>query len=1034
MLIIKCEKTREKRVRKEKKKKIFRVLITQNPAAVFRRSPEFAPSDRHDFWTEASLHIKEGFDRWDLDFEAWKFCFLPGQIASCLVIFFLSCSLFVAIYLDIDSKIMMIVLASMGIKFEDEIQGLWLLDEEESHKVPLHIQMSWSQKGRGEVKVEARQDSKKENKKKNYNNQKNKHKKDDDGDDNTEVNTTTDEFFVCSDYDMVNLAHDDSSWILDSGATCYVATRKRIIFHLITPGESSGWLPQQFMVKACGSDSRIIDLLQAGKESKLYMDNIRKQTRRAFKSRPSFRTENILICTFDICGSMKGLRHLFHALVERQTGKKLKYIQSDNRGEYIGPFDAYCREHGIQHQKTPPKTPQLNGLAERMNRTLVERVRCLLSHAGLPASFWGEALNTAVHVINLTPCVPLRFDVPDRVWSGKDVSYHHLRVFDVRHWIFPKMKRSKLDVRIKPCVFHGYSSVPPKTFYAQFGDDIQKDEEQNDEEHGADDVDAQEQPNLDEDVHPELPYVLLTDGGEPECYAEAMEDEHKKEWFDAMQDEMKSLYENNTFELTKLPKGKRALKNKWVYKLKTEEYTPRPRYKARLVVKGFSQKKGIDFDEIFSPVVKMGSIRVVLGLAASLDLEVEQMDVKTAFLHGDLDKEIYMEQPEGFQVKGKEDYVCRLQKSLYGLKQAPRQWYKKFESVIGKQGFRKTFSDHCVFFQRFGDDDFIILLLYVDDMLIVGKNIGRIAQLKQDLSKSFAMKDLGPAKQILGIRIFRDRGAKKLHISQEQYIEKVLRRFNMDKAKVVSSPLTPNFKLTDKDCPSSKKNIEKMDRVPYASAVGSLMYAMVCTRPDLAHAVGVVSRFLSNPGKKHWEAVKWIFRYLRGTSKLGITFGNGKPMLVGYTDSDLAGNKDNMKSTSGYLMTFAGGAVSWQSRLQKCVALSTTEAEYVAATEACKELLWLKRFLQELGFKQQRYAVLCDNQSTIHLAKNSMFHKRTKHIDIRYHWIRDAIEDGMFELNKVHTDDNASDMLTKAVAREKLKICCSFAGMANSSS
>ncbi|GJW49007.1 putative RNA-directed DNA polymerase [Tanacetum coccineum] len=538
-----------------------------------------------------------------------------------------------------------------------------------------------------------------------------------------------------------------------------------------------------------------------------------------------------------------------------------------------------------------------------------------------------------------------------------------------------------------------------------------------------------------------IEYVLIKkkslDGGEKEareCYAEAMEDKHKKEWFDAMQDEMKSLYENNTFELTKLPKGKRALKNKWVYKLKTEEYTPRPRYKARLVVKGFSQKKGIDFDEIFSPVVKMGSIRVVLGLAASLDLEVEQMDVKTAFLHGDLDKEIYMEQPEGFQVKGKEDYVCRLQKSLYGLKQAPRQWYKKFESVIGKQGFRKTFSDHCVFFQRFGDDDFIILLLYVDDMLIVGKNIGRIAQLKQDLSKSFAMKDLGPAKQILGIRIFRDRGAKKLHISQEQYIEKVLRRFNMDKAKVVSSPLTPNFKLTDKDCPSSKKNIEKMDRVPYASAVGSLMYAMVCTRPDLAHAVGVVSRFLSNPGKKHWEAVKWIFRYLRGTSKLGITFGNGKPMLVGYTDSDLAGNKDNMKSTSGYLMTFAGGAVSWQSRLQKCVALSTTEAEYVAATEACKELLWLKRFLQELGFKQQRYAVLCDNQSTIHLAKNSMFHKRTKHIDIRYHWIRDAIEDGMFELNKVHTDDNASDMLTKAVAREKLKICCSFAGMANSSS
>ncbi|GJR09098.1 putative RNA-directed DNA polymerase [Tanacetum coccineum] len=433
-----------------------------------------------------------------------------------------------------------------------------------------------------------------------------------------------------------------------------------------------------------------------------------------------------------------------------------------------------------------------------------------------------------------------------------------------------------------------------------------------------------------------------------------------------MEDEMNSLHENNTFELVKLLKGKRALKNKWVYKLKTGEHTSRPRYNARLVVKGFSQKRGIDFDEIFSLIVKMGSIRVVLGLAASLDLEVEQMDIKTTFLHGDLDKEIYMEQPEGFQVKEKEDYMCRLQKSLYGLKQAPRQWYKKFESVIGKQGYRKTSSDHCL---QDHDKELPIEAEY--------------------LSKSFSMKDLGLTKQIIGIRIFHDRGAKKLHISQEQYIKKVLCRFNMDKAKVVV-PSYSNFKLTDKDCPSSKKNIEKMDRVPYASAVGSLMYAMVCTRPDLAHAVGVVSRFLSNPGKKHWEAVKWIFRYLRGTSKLGITFGNGKPMLVGFTDSDMAGNKDNMKSTSGYLMTFAGGAVSWQSRLQKCVTLSTTEAEYMAATEACKELLWFENSFCKNWFQA---TTLCD-----------------------------AIEDGMFELNKVHTDDNASDMLTKAVAREKLKL------------
>ncbi|GJV87895.1 putative RNA-directed DNA polymerase [Tanacetum coccineum] len=995
-------------------------------------------------------------------------------------------------------------LAGMGIKFEDEIQGLWLLgtlpDTWETFRTSLSnsapdgvitmelakgsilneetrrkSQGSSSQsdvlvterRGRSQSRGPSNRGNhrsssskgkfadvecyhchkkghtmkfcrqlKKENKKKNYNNQKNKHKKDDDGDDNTEVNTTTDEFFVCYDYDMVNLANDDSSWILDSGATCHVATRKDY-YSSYTPGDfgvvrmgntglsriagigdiclkfdtgmelvlhnvkhvpdmrlniiSTGLLDEDGYHNSSGNGLWKVTLgslivARGKRESKLYMTHPKisksivnavdnddmtelwhkrlghmsekgmsilskknvlsgvhdinlkkcshclagKQTRLAFKSRSPFRMENILdLVHSDVCGPMKtktlgGCSYFvtfiddhsrkvwvytlktkdqvldmfkqFHALVERQTGKKLKCIRTDSGGEYIGPFDAYCKEHGIQHQKTPPNTSQLNGLAERMNRTLVERVRCLLSHAGLPTSFWGKAFNTATSV-----------HIPKDKRSKLDVK----DVEKAERETIPQHNDDLIDLDL----------VPPKYFDSQFGDDIQNDEEYY-EEQDADDVDAQEQPNLDEDVHPELPvpdmplflplrrstrdhhpstrysaheYVLLTNGGEPECYAEAMEDEHKKEWFEAI-----------------------------------------PRYKARLVVKGFSQKRGIDFDEIFSPVVKMGSIQVVLGLAASLDLEVEQMDVNTAFLH------------------------------------ALRQWYKKFESVIGKQGYRNTSSDHCVFFQKFGDDDFIILLLYVDDMLIVGKNIGRIAQLK---------------------------GAKKLHISQEQYIEKVICKFNMDKDKVVSSPLTTNFKLTDKDYPSSKKNIEKMDRVLYASAVGSLMYAMVCTRPNLAHAVGVISRFLSNPGNKHWEAVKWIFRYPQGTSKLGITFRNGKPMLVGFTDSYMDGNKDNMKSTSEYLITFVGGAVSWQSRLQKYASLSTTEAEYMAATEACKELF------------------------AIHLAKNSMFHKRTKHIDIRYHWIRDAIEDGMFELNKVHTDDNASDMLTKAVAREKLKVC-----------
>ena len=251
----------------------------------------------------------------------------------------------------------------------------------------------------------------------------------------------------------------------------------------------------------------------------------------------------------------------------------------------------------------------------------------------------------------------------------------------------------------------------------------------------------------------------------------------------------------------------------------------------------------------------------------------------------------------------------------------------------------------------------------------------------------------------------------------------------MSNAKPVGVPLANHFKLSKSSCPSSKKEIEEMSTIPYSSAVGSLMYAMVCTRPDIAHAVGVVSRFLSNPGKKHWEAVKWILRYLKGTSNSSLCFGGADPVLEGYTDSDMAGDPDGRKSTSGYLYTFAGGAVSWQSRLQKCVALSTTEAEYIAVAEAGKEMLWLKRFLQELGINQTEYKIHCDSQSAIDLSKNSMYHSRTKHIDIRYHWIREVMDQQLLKLVKIHTKENPADMLTKVVTQEKLKLCRDIVGI-----
>jgi hypothetical protein len=297
-----------------------------------------------------------------------------------------------------------------------------------------------------------------------------------------------------------------------------------------------------------------------------------------------------------------------------------------------------------------------------------------------------------------------------------------------------------------------------------------------------------------------------------------------------------------------------------------EEYGGKKRYKERLIVKGFAEKKGIDFDEIFSPVVKMTSIRTILSLLAIEDLHLEQLDVKTIFLHGDLEEEIYMQQPHGYEIKGKENFVCRLKKNLYGLKQDPRKWYLKFDKFMIEHGYSRCHSDHCVYFKKVENGSYIILLLYVDDMLVVGSNMKDINVLKRKLANSFEMKDLGATKKILGMIITRYRKNHKLTLSQGEYIKKVLERFRMKNPKPVSTPLASHFKLAKEMCPNTQEEIEYMSRVPYSSTVRILMYVMVCTRLDIPHVVGVVRRYMNNPCKEHWEVVKWILKYLRGTT------------------------------------------------------------------------------------------------------------------------------------------------------------------------
>ena len=512
------------------------------------------------------------------------------------------------------------------------------------------------------------------------------------------------------------------------------------------------------------------------------------------------------------------------------------------------------------------------------------------------------------------------------------------------------------------------------------------------------------------------------DTSEPSTYKEAILSSDSEKWFAAMGDEMESLHKNQTWDLVIQPSGRKIITCKWVFK-KKEGISPAEgvKYKAGVVARDFNQREGVDYNEIFSPVVRHTCIRVLLAIVTYQNLELEQLDVKTAFLHGELEEEIYMTQPDGFQVPGKENHVCKLKKSLYGLKQSPRQWYKRFDSYMVKLGYTRSSCDCCVYYNRLNDDSFIYLVLYVDDMLIAAKKKYDIQKLKGLLSAEFEMKDLGAARKILGMEIIRDRERRKLFLSQRSYIQKVLARFGMSSSKPIDTPSAANIYLTAMFAPQSEEEKEYMSRVPYASAVGSLMYAMVCTRQDLAHAVSVVSRFMGQPGREHWQAVKRIFRYLRGTSDVGLIYGGDTQCLVtGYSDSDYAGDVDTRRSMTGYVFTLGGSVVSWKATLQPTVTLSTTEAEYMALTEAAKEGIWLKGLVSDLGLHHDQATVYCDSLSAICLAKDQVHHERTKHIDVRYHFLR---SEKRIKVKKVGTADNPADMFTKPVPQSKFQHC-----------
>jgi len=499
-----------------------------------------------------------------------------------------------------------------------------------------------------------------------------------------------------------------------------------------------------------------------------------------------------------------------------------------------------------------------------------------------------------------------------------------------------------------------------------------------------------------------------------------MATEDVDKWMKAESVEVESILKNDTYELVPRSSNMNVLGNKWVYRIK-----PGGLYKARIVVKGYLQKEGVDFYEVFAPTAKHITLRAILHLAASLDLELDQVDFTTAFLNGDLHEEIHMEQIPGHEDPEKPNHVCKLKKALYGLKQAPRQWFAKLKEALEQMGFQQCMADACLFWQKDNDHLFFVVV-YVDDLILAASNKEKLADFKKNMASKFAMKDLGQLETYLGLQITRDRKKRTVHLSQKKYIENMLVKFQLEDAHPASTPLERGHTLTDPDvCAGEPAS------VPYAQLIGTLMYVMVCSRPDLCHALSVLTRFMAE-GKHteaHWKAAQRVVKYLKGTKDWVLSLGSEHTSLQGHCDSSWGDDLSTRHSTLGYCFSLGSGVISWRSKKSGSVAHSTTEAEYYAQAEAVKEACWLRMFLEEVWDKPNTTVIHCDNSSAVKLAHNPINHSRTKHIDITHHFIREKIEQGVVELMLVPSKANVADILTKPLTREEHLRLCGLLGL-----
>ena len=498
---------------------------------------------------------------------------------------------------------------------------------------------------------------------------------------------------------------------------------------------------------------------------------------------------------------------------------------------------------------------------------------------------------------------------------------------------------------------------------------------------------------------------------EPITYEEAIRCKDSKCWLKAMNEEMKSIHKNETWSLVDLPKDRKAIGSKWVFKVKRDVNGNVSRYKARLVAQGYSQKYGTDYDEVFAPVVRQTTFRVLLSVAAKREYKVQHYDIKTAFLNGNLEEEIYMKQPPGF-IKGNK--VCKLNKGLYGLKQAARSWNKAIHNVLMSNDYKQSKFDKCLYMKMNGVDACYILI-YVDDIIIASNNMKMIDTIANKIGSKFEMTNLGSIKQFLGMEVEKDNDGNFL-LSQKNYIDKIVEDCGLSDGKASKYPLDTGYdKLACDELLSNSKIYQKI--------IGQLLYLSTNTRPDISASVSILSQRMCKPRKIDLNEVKRVVRYLKGTRnyKLKLSSSNCEHGIVAYTDANWAESRVDRKSNSGYIFMLNGGTVSWCCRKQECVSLSSTEAEYIALSEGCQELTWLKGICNDMNVDIKKSTkVFVDNQSCIKLVDNQKFSNRSKHIDTKYHYIRDLSDKGELTLEYCTSEDNVADLMTKPLGPKRI--------------